>query len=539
MSLLGRVAQGRPLFGAADPKPNHNPDDPRLWSAGGIYQSETGLVLSEPDVFRTAAAVACVRVLAESVAALPCHIYEWVGTEGDKRRAPEHPLYELLRWQPNPLATAFDYQHLSMVFLTLWQQHYAEKVRDSLGRVVALEPLHPDWVRTEKVKSTGRVRFVVTDPEGGGSRIILQDDMHWETGLSLNGTVGLRTLSWARDVVGLALSSELYAARLFKNNASPGGILTTDKKLNEQAARDLADGFRMSTAQGNAHKLAVLHSGLKFEPTEYEPRRSQMLETRANQAVEIARAFRVQPHKIGILDRATFANIAQQATEFVQDTLMPYLVRKSQSYRRDLMIDRERFFAEHLVDARMGADPEPRAKYYQMMFQSGSMSPNDIRRLDNMNAVAGGEVYWRPVNMAPLTDTTSPNAMALAQAAALRVVRKQAANIHDAARKFGNDMDGFVKWLDGYGQQHAQNVARDLCVSIGAARQYVARVRRELLSEGMGAAELWEVVHVPELATLALKGGYETNGGADGGGSATGNGTLGGAPVLADGAGNA
>jgi HK97 family phage portal protein len=114
---------------------------------------------------------------------------------------------------------------------------------------------------------------------------------------------------------------------------------------------------------------------------------SQFLETRQHQVIEVARAFRVPPHMIKDLSRSTYSNIEVQGTEFVQHCLLPHLKRWEAAISRDLIVDDERYFAEHSVMGLMRGASGERAAYYTQMAGLGVLSINDIRELENLNPI--------------------------------------------------------------------------------------------------------------------------------------------------------
>jgi hypothetical protein len=154
----------------------------------------------------------------------------------------------------------------------------------------------------------------------------------------------------------------------------------------------------------NAHRIAILEEGVKYEKVGLPPEEAQMLESRQFQAVEICRWFRMQPHKIGILDRATWANIEQQNIEHGTDTIRPWCVRWEQAIAARCFTPRERreYVAEHLIDAILRGDSKTRHETYASGMQNGYYCPNDIAELENRNPIEGGDTYFVPLNLIPL-----------------------------------------------------------------------------------------------------------------------------------------
>lgn len=151
---------------------------------------------------------------------------------------------------------------------------------------------------------------------------------------------------------------------------------------------------------------------MKLHEIGIPPEDAQFLETRKFQVIEICRIFRVQPHKVFDLDRATFSNIEQQSIDFVVDSIRPWLVRWEQSISQNLMLpdERKRYFAEHLVDGLLRGDIQSRYNAYSTGRNGGWLSANDIRELENMNPIDGGDAYLVPLNMVPADQVAEPPA---------------------------------------------------------------------------------------------------------------------------------
>jgi HK97 family phage portal protein len=237
-----------------------------------------------------------------------------------------------------------------------------------------------------------RLRYSYRRPDGS-LRIYTQDEIFHMRGLSSNGIVGLSPLSAAREVIGAAIATQAYGSRLFSNDARPGGILEHPGKIGEDAAVRLRQSWTAAhSGVGNSHKVAVLEEGMTFKALSMSAEDSQFLQTREFQVGEIARIFRIPPHMIGDLKRATFSNIEQQAIEFTTHTIRPWLVRWEQAIARDLIPDGE-VFAEHNVDALLRGDLSGRYAAYAVGIQNGWLSSNEIRSLENLNPIEGGDEY--------------------------------------------------------------------------------------------------------------------------------------------------
>jgi HK97 family phage portal protein len=378
---------------------------------GGSSGTASGASVTADSAMRVSAVFACVRVLAESVASLPCHLHKRTPDDG-KERASGNSLYPVLKTRPNRFQTAFQFWEMAVAHAALRGNGYAEIVTAPNGRI-ELIPRHPDRI-TPFWAPDGLPAYHYA-PLNGPSRTILFGEMFHLAGLSDDGLSGLSPVRLHRESIGLAMATEEHGARLFSNGANPGGVLEHPGILTDEAYKRLKESWSERHAGlSNAHKPAILEEGLKWTALGMSNEDAQFLETRKYQVTDIARIFRVPPHMVNDLDRATFSNIEQQSIDFVVNTLRPWLVRIEQAISRDLILPSQQadYFAEFLIDGLMRGDIQSRYRAYATGRQWGWLSANDIRRLENQNPIENGDVYLSPTNMTPanqLSQTPDPS----------------------------------------------------------------------------------------------------------------------------------
>jgi len=253
----------------------------------------------------------------------------------------------------------------------------------------------------------GSIGYEVT---GGGKAVMLPGrNVFHLPGLGFDGYRGYSVVGMARRSLGLATTAELAGEGFFANGMRPGGWIQYEGSLQDLQKMNMKEAIK--TEYGGATKFGktlLLYGGLKYNELTINPGDAQFLETRQFQTVEIARWFNLPPHKIRDLSRATFSNIEHQGAEFVTDTLMYWLTKIAQEWKRKLLARDQDQYAEHNVEALMRGDTIARYTAYGIARQWGFYSPNDCRRKENMPPIPGGDVYHVPVNMAPLGSEPTP-----------------------------------------------------------------------------------------------------------------------------------
>ena len=285
--------------------------------------STAGKRVNERSSMQMTAVYSCVRILSEAVAGLPLHLYKY-NSEGGKEKALNHPLYFLLHDEPNPEMTSFVFRETLMTHLLLWGNAYAQIIRNGKGEVVAMYPLMPDRMRVDRDEH-GRLyyEYQVQDSDAptmkNGTVILKPYDVLHIPGLGFDGLVGYSPIAMAKNAIGLAIATEEYGSKFFANGATPGGLLEYPGTVkNPDAVRE---SWEKGFSQGNSHKIAVLEEGMKYTPISISPNEAQFLETRKFQINEIARIFRIPPHMLADLEKASFSNLELQSLEFVKYTL--------------------------------------------------------------------------------------------------------------------------------------------------------------------------------------------------------------------------
>jgi len=373
----------------------------RLIELGEYVDTAAGVRVTPTRAMQFSAVFACVRVLSETIASLPLHLYR---RQNDRKsRAPDHPLYGILHDQPNPIMTSFEFREVMQGHVALRGNAYAEIVRGNDGEVKELWPIHPDHVRI--YVDGWQVYYVIRAKDGTETVWPSRDILHLR-GLSSDGIRGLSPIMTVMEAVGLGLAAEEYGARFFQNDARPSVVLKHPGKLGEEAASNLRKSWKEAHAgSARAHRVAVLEEGMSIEKIGISPEEAQFLETRKFQVSEIARIFRVPPHMIGDLEKATYSNVEQQAIDFVVHTIRPWLVKWEQAISKSLLTEQERreYFAEFMVDGLLRGDANSRWQAYATAIQWGVMSPNEVRDRENMNPRPGGDAYLTPLNFVQST----------------------------------------------------------------------------------------------------------------------------------------
>lgn len=375
----------------------------------GGAPSKSGVEVTPDSALAHSAVFACVKVLSETLASVPLVVWRKRSNGRGKDRATDHPLYRLLHRQPNGEQTSFGFREVMMAHLALRGNALAFKDTTKGGTIRGLWPLRPD--RVTKERRNGVVLYH-WQPYGGTRDTFTADEVVHIAGPG-DGFWGVSPITLARETVGLGLAAEEFGARLFSNGASPRGVFKHPAKLSEEAYKRLKASLDIEhQGLSNANKRLLLEEGMEWQQVGIAPDDAQFLETRKFQVNEVARWYRVPPHMIGDLERATFSNVEHQSQGFVQFTMLPWFVRWEQVLEKDCLAESERDRIEigFVVQGLMRGDFASRMQGYAVGRQWGWLSADDVRELEDMNPLPDGqgEVYLQPLNMVPAGTEPEP-----------------------------------------------------------------------------------------------------------------------------------
>jgi HK97 family phage portal protein len=405
MSLAGKIARG---LGVS--RTNDTTSDALNWADYGWgVPTASGVVVTQASAMQVAAVFSCVNIISYDLAKLGAAIFR--GERRGKRvKAKDHYLTPLIN-QPAPWLTWFEFCAMMQSSVLLRGNGYAVILRDWKGVPCMLVPINPDRVALWEAP-TGELFYMVTRSglhEMAVLRneplLIASEDIFHLKALSMNGLLGLSPISMAREAIGLAIAQEQLASRWAGNSAKPSGVLQTEQKLTPDAAKRLAEDWKtLNSGLFNAGKTAILEQGLKWQALSMTMQDMEFIASRQFQLAEIARIYRMPMHMLGETQGRSGGNaVTQQAQEYLNYTLSTWIEMWEQRIPFTFDLDPDEMFVEFDVDRLLRADISTRYAAHRIALGgTGWMAPNEIRSVEGMAGVEGGDTVFRPVNTAPM-----------------------------------------------------------------------------------------------------------------------------------------
>lgn len=388
------------LWGESDSVPSVSNsltlDSAELYELLAGVPAASGVTVNEVSAMRVTAVYACVRLIAGAIASLPLTVYRRADQGRERVR---NDLWWLLNEQPCPAVSAAVFWEYLLAQMLLSGDALAEIERGRGGAICALIPLDSRSVGIRSID--GRLRYeFYRDGQWLGRD---QDDILHIPGFGFDGTRGMSVIRHAaREAIGLALAAEGFSSRFFASGAHPDVALKVPGKMTQEQIDNLRRIW--ASKYGGAHNAnlpIVLTEGTDLKEVTLSAQDSQLIEARRFQVADIARAFGVPPHMVGETDKSTSwgSGIEQQGIGFVQYTLAPHLNRIEQEINRKCFRT-ERLFVEFNVEGLLRGDSKARAEYYTRALGGTQnpawMTPNEIRRLENLPPMEGGDRLAQP-----------------------------------------------------------------------------------------------------------------------------------------------
>lgn len=435
---------------------------------GGVGGRRTlaGPVINEDRALNFSAVWCATRILAETIGGLPLPIYQRMA-DGGRQQVGSHYLSDILKLSPNPYMGAMPFREGRVSHQVNWGNAFAELERNPRGEVVAMWPIHPTRVRPVR-PSDKQPDYAYWVRNNDGSSVMLRQDevLHLPGVLSDDGIWGKGVVQYARESIGFGMATEQHGAAYFGNGAQPKGILTAAGLTKDpELRRNMRAEWKEVHGSPDSNEIVILPLDSTYVPISISNEDSQFLETRKHNITEIARWYRVPPHMLADLDRATFSNIEHQGLDFVIYSIMPWVRKWEDELNRKLLnlAERQEFFIEFNLAGLLRGDIKSRMEAYKLALESGIMTINEVRRLENMNNVGpDGDQHFFPLNMTTIARLATgpqqqPTPAAKTNTASLAATR---AVVGDALSRM------FTKEANAV-QRMAKNAELDLTAALG------------------------------------------------------------------------
>jgi HK97 family phage portal protein len=270
----------------------------------------------------------------------------------------------------------------------------------------ALTPLSYSSVTVEQTTS-GAVRLRVSEP--GGTRVLVAGEyLHVRMpGNAATDLVGVSTVQRARGSLGLSL--ELNQAAMASANRSIGGYVIQAADTNTRSKRAKADDIANQTdGASDRFKPRILDPGAKFIPNTFSAADTELLASRQNAAQDVCLIFGMNPSMFSLLATSSYGSAAQAAEDFVVTCLGPLANRIEEAFGRCLLSDelRQGVFFEFSLDGILRSNPTDRFRQYEIGQRIKLYNQNDLRRMENLPPVEGGDNF--EPSIAPAPEQTEP-----------------------------------------------------------------------------------------------------------------------------------
>lgn len=344
--------------------------------------------LSQADVF------SCVQILSDDVAKLPVRVYKKSTDKIEQRN--KHPVSKLIYRNPNKYMTAFTWKKLMMTHLCLRGNAYSYIERDKDGRVKAIIPLHPSRTQARIDPNTGKFWYEST-VNGRVHEFYPEEILHYK-GMSDDGINGKSPITVIREQVGAQSAATKYNAKFYGNDATTKGVLKVPTQLSGDAKSKVRDEWEKVN---EGESIAVIDAGLEYESISMNMEDAQFVESMKFNKLQIANIFKIPPHKVNDMDGGTFNNVESQSIGYLVNTIQPWVTAFEQENDVKLFTEQETdkgIYTKFNTNAMLRTDSQSRSEYYKNMIEYGIYSLNEVRDLEEMNAIENGDEHRVDLN---------------------------------------------------------------------------------------------------------------------------------------------
>ena len=395
MSILTRILG---LGSKADAKADQQRSQfiaPSRFAAHLGLGTKAGVSVSEEGAMALSAVYSCVRLIASSLASIDLHLHRINGSQ--REIAADHPVYQLINSTPAEMMTAYDFWELIISDALLHGQGYALIERGEIsGRPVQLHLLTAD--KMQRHNHNGQITYTHRD---------LEDHLFPEDLLIIKCFRGISPIKQHMEGIGLAMAAQEFASRYYGSGGNVGGVLSTDRALTNEQYERLRTSWQVTHGGlGNAHEVAILEHGLKYEPMRMSMAESEYIKVRVHGAQEVARIFQVPSSMIGLEANVSYNGAEHQDLQYVKHTLLPWCRRIEDEISNKLLREGERgqIVPRFDMNSMLRADTSSRSEFYTKALQSGWMSINEVRSKEDMNPIGEeGDLHLVQVNQLPLS----------------------------------------------------------------------------------------------------------------------------------------
>lgn len=372
---------------------------PSNYSIASIFSPVSGLSqnVNDTTAMKFTTVYSCVKILSESVATLPLNLYQEKGT---KREKLDNKLTKLLA-RPNAFTTEFDFKSSIMIDLGLRGNSYWQIVRNGLGEVKSLYQLNATSI-SAKIRPNGDIVYSYISESLGEVLLESNEVLHFKM-MSIDGINGISPITYNQMAIATGMSQLEYVDKFYANGANSNVVLSHPAILNDEAYERLKSSFKNQyVGVKNTNKPILLEDGMKIEKLSVSNTDSQFIENRIFTKNEIASIYRIAPHMINEMSKATFSNIEHQSLEFVKYTLMPYLVMMESELNEKLILSNRQYF-KYDTNALVRGDIKTRYEAYQLAITNGFLSRNEVRKMEDLDSIEGLDEMLTPMNMSQVT----------------------------------------------------------------------------------------------------------------------------------------
>ena len=355
-----------------------------IWGSGGDFDTQGSLSatsVTSDSAFQVNAIYGAISLISDSISTLPVDTY--IRRDGSRFAFRPRPAWVQ---RPDVDTTKEAFWGGIIVSLLLDGNAFIRVYSNAAGEIVNLNVLNPHNVKIKR-NGLGRVMFEVD----GEAEMLSSEEVIFIPDVVRPGHIrGVSRVDALKENWGLAIALQNYAAKFFGSGTQTSGIIEVDGNLTAEQAKNIQEGFdARHKGWGRAHKTGIISGGAKYVPTSVENDKAQFLDSRRLAVEDVARAFNIPSNFLNLPGTNTYSSVEQNSLNLVKFCIRP-IIQKLESAFTPLLsrvAGGENAFLKFNLDGLLRADINTRMSAYSTGLQSGFLTINDVRNLEDLRPV--------------------------------------------------------------------------------------------------------------------------------------------------------
>lgn len=340
-----------------------------------------------------------VTMKANAIASAPVSI----NLDYKKLNPGEHKLSYLFKYGPNPRQTMFSFmQYMEATRNTNSGAYAIIEYSNVLGDISAIWPLKSEFVEPIIDQDSGELYYEITDHDDNTKKYVHNSHVIALEYLDNNGFKGINPLNVLKNTIDYDREIKEFSINQMKTSLKANAVVKIDTTLDEESLEEYDAMMEQMQENGiiyldDGKDIKELSAKTYIDPNIFD------IEKITVERVE--RVFNI----IGKLTKGSSSNKTTTSdTEdllYLKDSILPVIRQYEQEFSKKLLTTKEKMQGYEIklnMNGYARATMEKRGNFYQILYRNGILSANEIRILEDLPPVEGGDKRYISRDLCPV-----------------------------------------------------------------------------------------------------------------------------------------